>query len=95
MTFNIFRESLTDSDPPKGLNLLIQALWQDAKGNWEQAHNLAQQESSRDGSWVHAYLHRKEEDIGNASYWYSRAGKPVSKLSLDEEWEEIVKALLE
>ncbi|MCH8125039.1 hypothetical protein IIC38_03645 [candidate division KSB1 bacterium] len=95
MTFNIFRESLTDSDPPKGLTLLIQALWQDAKGNWEQAHNLAQQESSRDGSWVHAYLHRKEEDIGNASYWYSRAGKPVSKLSLDEEWEEIVKALLE
>ena len=95
MTFNIFRESLTDSDPPKGLTLLIQALWQDAKGNWEQAHNLAQQESSRDGSWVHAYLHRKEEDIGNASYWYSRAGKPVSKLSLDEEWEDIVKALLE
>ena len=95
MTFNEFRESLIDSDTPKGFTLLIQALWQDAKGNWEQAHNLAQQESSRDGSWVHAYLHRKEGDIENASYWYSRAGKPVSKLSLDEEWEEIVKTLLE
>ncbi len=95
MKFNEFRESLENNNPPANLTLSLQALWQDAKGNWEQVHNSAQQETSGDGSWVHAYLHRKEGDIGNASYWYSRADKPVSNLSLDEEWEEISKTLLE
>ena len=95
MIFKEFRESLEHNDTPVNLTLSLQALWQEAKGNWDQGHKLAAQEGGSDGAWVHAYLHRKEEDIGNASYWYSRAGKPVSKLSLDEEWEEIVKALLE
>jgi hypothetical protein len=43
---------------------------------------------------VHAYLHRKEGDAGNAAYWYRRARKPVCRASLDEEWAEIVSALL-
>ena len=47
-----------------------------------------------DGAWVHAYLHRKEGDIGNAGYWYQRAGKPVETGPLDDEWESIVSALL-
>jgi len=46
-------------------------------------------------SWVHAHLHRKEGDQGNAAYWYSRAGKPVCREPLDEEWVSIAKALLE
>ena len=28
---------------------------------------------------MHAYLHRKEGDQGNAAYWYGRAGKPVCR----------------
>jgi hypothetical protein len=28
-----------------------------------------------DGAWVHAYLHRKEGYLGNADYWYRRAGR--------------------
>jgi predicted transcriptional regulator len=46
------------------------------------------------GSWVHAYLHRKEGDQDNAAYWYSRAGKPVCREPLDAEWLSIVGALL-
>ena len=47
------------------------------------------------GSWVHAYLHRVEGDIGNAGYWYSKAGKPSkTNESLTEEWEEITRCLL-
>ena len=46
------------------------------------------------GDWVHAYLHRKEGDLGNAGYWYRRARKPVAKGPLDDEWAEIVRALL-
>jgi len=94
MTLSEFKESIKQSYPPSYINNLLQALWYDAKGNWEAAHNLAQEVNTKDGSWIHAYLHRKEGDLGNASYWYHRANQPVCKKSLVEEWEEIASALL-
>jgi hypothetical protein len=72
----------------------LQALWHDAHGNWEKAHELAQGARSREGDWVHAYLHRREGDAGNAAYWYSRAGRPAAQSSLDEEWTAIATELL-
>ena len=68
-------------------------MWYQAKGNWEEAHSLAQSEKSPAGSWVHAFLHRVEGDLGNAAYWYRLADRPVCISSLDDEWEEIVVAL--
>jgi hypothetical protein len=73
----------------------LKALWIEANGDWATAHRIVQVLYDRDAMWVHAYLHRKEGDLGNSSYWYSRANKPMSKLSLDEEWVEIVGALLD
>jgi hypothetical protein len=66
----------------------------DAKGDWKRAHESAQQDEGPEGSWVHAYLHRKEGDQDNAAYWYGRANKPVCPEPLDAEWLSIVKALL-
>jgi hypothetical protein len=43
---------------------------------------------------VHAYLHRREGDAGNAAYWYSRARRPVAQGPLDEEWTAIAGELL-
>jgi len=94
MTFAEFRKSVEQDIPPSGLAPLLEALWYDAKGDWAAAHNLAQEDSSPDGSWVHAYLHRKEGDLSNASYWYHRAEQPRSDKTLNEEWDEIAKALL-
>jgi hypothetical protein len=71
------------------------ALWWDAKGDWAKAHEIAQEVSGADGAWVHAYLHRKEGDTGNAAYWYRQAGKDVARGDLREEWEEIVREMLE
>jgi len=51
-------------------------------------------DKTNDGSWVHAYLHRKEGDRDNAAYWYSRAGKPFCEESLQEEWLVITQELL-
>jgi hypothetical protein len=48
----------------------------------------------KNASWIHAYLHRKEGDITNADYWYNQAGRKRPNISLNEEWEEIVKAML-
>lgn len=89
-----FRESLNDDQPPKGLTDLLQALWWEAKGDWEKAHKIAQDITGADAAWIHAYLHRKEGSDGNASYWYSYARKPESTQSLDDEWEQIVDTFL-
>ena len=75
-------------------NPLLEALWHDGKGNWQRSHEIAQDVNSNDGSWVHAYLHRKEGDLSNASYWYSKAKRNMPKVSLEEEWESLVNELL-
>src|ERR1700686_5395723 len=84
MTLDEFRKSLTATEPPPGLALA--GLWWDAKGDWTRAHESAQQDEGMEGSWVHAYLHRKEGDQDNAAYWYGRAGKSVCQEPLDIEW---------
>jgi hypothetical protein len=88
-----FRASLSAPEPP-ALSPALRALWLDARGNWDGAHEAAQADESGAGDWVHAYLHRKEGDASNAAYWYRRARKPVCKASLDEEWAAIADALL-
>jgi hypothetical protein len=94
MTLHEFRQSLTAAEPPAGFTLALTGLWWDGKGDWSKAHESAQQDEGANGSWVHAYLHRKDGDQGNAAYWYSRAGKPVCHEPLDVEWASIVQALL-
>jgi hypothetical protein len=89
-----FRQTLSEASPPASLPPYLAALWYDARGDWESAHDIINDMQDEKAAWVHAYLHRKEGDPGNARYWYSRAGKTFSPLSLDEEWEEIVIALL-
>lgn len=94
VNYEDFRKSLADQSPPSNLTPLLNALWYDGRGDWHSAHELAQDVHSRDGSWIHAYLHRKEGDLGNAAYWYSRAGRTMPSVSLDAEWESIARELL-
>jgi hypothetical protein len=95
MDIEQFRRSLGDTAPASGLDHCVQALWWDAKGDWEKAHECAQaDEVSRDGCWVHAYLHRKEGDLSNADGWYRRAGRARPDNSLDAEWADIAVELL-
>ena len=90
-----FRNSLKYEAPAFGLSPILQALWLDAKGDWQGAHEIAQSRSDIFASWLHAYLHRKEGDFNNAQYWYKRAGQPVCNTTLDEEWLDIARALLD
>jgi hypothetical protein len=85
---------LTGGEPPPGLPGALVALMHDARGDWSAAHDSAQREETPDGAWVHAYLHRKEGDPGNAAYWYRRAGRPLPKMALEAEWEQIARELL-
>jgi hypothetical protein len=74
----------------------LEALWHDWRGDWHRAHEAAQEDHSRDGSWAHAYLHRKEGDPGNAGYWYVRAGRkmPAERVTLDAEREAMARELV-
>jgi hypothetical protein len=94
MTLDEFRHTLASQEPPADLTSALIALWHDGRGDWTRAHETAQDIDTPAGAWVHAYLHRKEGDAGNAGYWYRRAGRPIASGSLDSEWNEIVTALL-
>ena len=94
MDLSAFRTSLSKSYFAAGFEPGATRFWLDARGDWNGAHEAAQADEGGDGDWVHAYLHRKEGDAGNAAYWYRRAGKPVCRTPLDEEWEVIAGALL-
>lgn len=89
-------ETFKALENPEGLDGALRALWWDARGDWDRAHAEAQKADSAAGDWVHAYLHRKEGDVGNAGYWYARAGKPSQPagVSLEAEWEAIATVLL-
>lgn len=79
-----------DSHPPSGLTPELTALWLVKKDRWEEAHLIAQDIHTPDGSWIHALLHLIEGDTGNAGYWYARAGRPVRGLrEIEAEWDRI------
>jgi hypothetical protein len=94
MTLSQFKDSIAGAEPPPGLPPVLVALWHDARGDWETAHRIAQDIDDAAGAWVHAYLHRKEGDLGNAAYWYRRARKVESRDALAAEWERITSTLL-
>ena len=89
-----FRARLSGTSPAPGLDPPLAGLWWAAKGQWDEAHKLVQDEDTANAAWVHAYLHRVEGDLGNAGYWYRQAGQPLAKDSLEAEWERIVSGLL-
>jgi hypothetical protein len=94
MDITALKESLVADNPPPAASVYLQSLWYDAKRNWNKAHELIQDIPDKDASWIHGYLHRKEGDIWNADYWYTKAGKKRPNVSLQEEWEQIVKAFI-
>lgn len=95
MTVAEFTASLGGAEPT-GISTALRALWHESRGDgsWHRAHDLLQDDNTADGSWVHAYLHRREGDLANAGYWYRRAGRDAATGSLESEWEFIVAELL-
>ena len=94
MDLDAFKGSLAAQAPPPGLALAVQALWWEAKGDWDKAHECAQAQDDLVGARVHAYLHRREGDMTNARYWYRRNGETPPSVPLEAEWEQLARALL-
>ena len=89
-----FQKTLDLPKPPSDWPEALKAIWYDAAGDWEASHNIAQDMHDKMGSWLHAYLHRKEGDRFNAGYWYRLADRPFPKKSLEDELREIVEFIL-
>jgi hypothetical protein len=49
------------------------------RGDWEKAHSIVQNDNSGMGCWAHGIVHMLEGDLGNARYWYRRAGRPFPR----------------
>jgi hypothetical protein len=94
MNLEQFKQSFSQDRPPSQVSDHLKALWYDARGSWEQSHDIIQDIDDNNAAWIHAYLHRKEGDIWNADYWYSKAGRKRPSVSLEREWENIVIALI-
>ena len=95
MTLDDFLKSLeTSAELPDGLSEELASLWFAKKDRWEESHNIAQDIPSSIGSRIHGLLHTIEGDLGNAGYWYSKAGVPaISASGIDDEWRNIVDGL--
>jgi hypothetical protein len=79
MNYPTLTASLDQPAPPPSLSLALPGLWWDAKGDWENAHDCAQQREDAAGNRLHACFHRTEGDIGNAGNWYRRAGVAAAR----------------
>jgi len=90
MTFTEFKAAQNT----KGFSVELEALWYDGNGDWHKSHETIQDVDSKNAAWIHAYLHRKEGDLGNARYWYARAEQSMPSMSLEEEWQSLVEYFL-
>lgn len=89
-----FLDSLRGEVVPAGQPSLLQSVWHGLKGDWQQAHEIAQEQSGADAAWIHGWLHRIEGDLTNARYWYRRAKRELPAGDTGSEGEAIAAALL-
>lgn len=93
-TYTEFQETLSATMPMKDWPEALCAMWYDAKGDWDKAHEIGQDIHSAIGGWIHGYLHIKEGDEFNARYWYNKAKRKYPDHSLEVEQKTIVDYVL-
>jgi len=93
MQYNDFIKLTKSSEPSDELKGIHLSLWYAVKDDWDLAHNIVQDINSETASRIHAYLHRVEGDIGNAHYWYDRAGIEPYSRSLESELDHIIRSV--
>jgi hypothetical protein len=68
---------------------LLRALELAKKGDWDGAHKIVSDDSSKMAARIHAYLHRVEGDLSNARYWYGQAGVSPETGTIEDEHEKL------
>jgi hypothetical protein len=95
MNYEEFIDSLQLDSCPGQLEPCLQALWYDAKGDWNKSHEIVQRLDDTMAARIHAYLHRKEGDDWNSRYWHRQAGTTYpAHLSVEQEWQSLARMFL-
>jgi hypothetical protein len=64
------------------------------RGDWQKAHAIVQNDETNLGFWAHGIVHLLEGDLGNARYWFRRAGRPFPReLGADAEIDALAAAV--
>lgn len=67
---NLFDKAIVDQDMARAC---LAALWL-YHDFLDESHSISQQLESREGSYWHGIMHRREPDYANAKYWFRRVG---------------------
>lgn len=96
MKYREFIDSVKSGICPGQLEPCLQALWYEAAGDWNRAHEIVQSMKDTRAARIHAYLHRREGDEWNSRYWHRQAGTSFTDdMSLEQEWEYLVRLLVD
>ena len=76
---------------------LIKAVDAALAGDWQTAHEIAQDYTDNTANWIHAVLHKIEGDTFNSNYWYAKThGKKFEDFSdIKAELNAIKKSLMD
>jgi len=71
----------------------LEALRLVKEGDWDGAHRIVSDLTTKTAARIHAHLHRVEGDLPNAGYWYRQAGVAPETGTLEAEWEMLMAAV--
>jgi hypothetical protein len=81
---------------PASKQLLLQAVDRALAGDWQGAHEIAQEHEDDDvANWIHAVVHWIEGDLSNARYWFGQAGRQMADHATPEDTLRAIKEVLQ
>jgi hypothetical protein len=76
--------------------LLLEAVEHALAGDWQRAHEIAQDhEDDPIANWIHGVVHWIEGDLSNARYWFGRAGRDLASYPTAQDTLRAIKAVVE
>lgn len=90
-----FLRVLDESQPDQDMTEHQKVLWLIHHDQWNEAHEIVQENNDEISCLLHGYLHDMEGDHWNASYWYRRAGHKEMPERMPDKWQYLIDAVLE